>query len=622
MNKKLTARMFFFASLSMAFEFNSSAMKRAREGEIFDFPPAKKLCLNNEMSECTRYYFLLGEVKNIWAECERQDLIASRLMQNKESALLMAAILQGSDEVVSILLEQEPALVEEYLKPTLSGLSALDIAAEFGNAAIGRMLLASPYADHFIKSHPDGTTALHIAAREGNVEFGKMLLDSPLAHHFMALDNQGRNALKTAAQFGQSNFGQMLLESRYADDFKKPDKIGLNALHWAAEFGQVAFAKMLLALPFSQVFIKGDIGGQSALHRAAMFGHIAFAQMLFSSIDTITFLELDKNGNTPLHYAAHFNQVNFGIFLLNSNGAHRFLKKNKSGESALHKAAQLGRVEFAQMLLESSYAEAFIEPADKKHSALHTAAAHGHVKLAKMLLKSPFAKVFLEPREGGWSALHFATQYGHLQLVKMLFISPYVEHFIKPAGAATCLHAAILCKKDEIRDLILKFRPELAYQNTNIPMVSPVLNNLVAENAFILAIGAFDLQKLEQALASPIIWNEHKKSFLKDMLNYKILRNKRVEGFAIIKRLKEFFPKGHEVIDILNDYLSGFSLQSICIQRLRDSFLKSGDELANEDFESLKNDPCYYWTHNINLGTRMHSESVEEFLEILKMGSK
>lgn len=108
---------------------------------------------------------ILLELKEVQNILHAQDLMAKWEIQNKSSGLFLVAASLGKSELIDWLLGSYCGYsFDEVTTPTLHGLTALNIATQYGHIKIIEKLLESKYSNHFILQCQSGMNPLHSAA--------------------------------------------------------------------------------------------------------------------------------------------------------------------------------------------------------------------------------------------------------------------------------------------------------------------------------------------------------------------------------------------------------------------------------------------------------------------------
>ncbi|KAK0653132.1 ankyrin repeat-containing domain protein [Cercophora newfieldiana] len=202
---------------------------------------------------------------------------------------LALASMVGNVKMVSLLL-QNGADKPEWIGRVLGD------AAQWGNAAVVRLLLERGAVCNIALPWKGGRTPLSVAAAGDNVEVMRLLLDGGADAE--AVDLDGRTALSRATYSKNTSVAETLLERGVQVDSQ--DKDGRTPLSWASQSGNQAGARLLLA------------------HGASSSGK-------------------DSQGLAPIHYAMKYE--NFGVVgLLLKNGAALSLSdlEQKEAEDCAH----------------------------------------------------------------------------------------------------------------------------------------------------------------------------------------------------------------------------------------------------------------------------------------------
>ncbi|MCO5575501.1 hypothetical protein L7F22_029302 [Adiantum nelumboides] len=270
--------------------------------------------------------------------------------------------------------------------------TALFIAAEHGNAAVIKALLASKCDVN--DKDADAHTPLFVAVLGGHYETVKMLLDA-------GADTEHQNAC------------------------------GWTCLHVAATQNRCDIVKVLLDSGANMD--AHDEKGKTPLHISASEGHIKVLHTLVqygANIDRKC-----HNGCTPLHEAAS-GGVEEAVNVLIQEGAQVSVKNHarKTCRDVAHEIGQMKvfdamhvqqmlekavRTNNLKMVKECLQDGAYANVCDQYGwTALHRAAFKGHVEIVRLLLKRKFDMNMKD--EEGYTPLQFAREAGHDEVVETL----------------------------------------------------------------------------------------------------------------------------------------------------------------------------------------------------------
>ncbi|WAR23175.1 ANK3-like protein [Mya arenaria] len=346
----------------------------------------------------------------------------------------------GAVPVVQLLVRapgKDQRLVTDKL-----GAAALFLAAEVGNLAVCRELLASnPEQQLAMKRKDNGDTALHVACRRRDMELARLIVES--GANVDLKNNDGQSPLHISAFEGDEAMLKYLLLNRASPYLA--DKLERSPVHLAAERGHTHIVDMLLdkyksslaartkdgntlmhiASTFGHpdtalAFLKKGVplympnkSGALCLHAAAMKGHTSVVKALLikgTPVDSRT-----KDRYTALHLAVEFCKPQC-VQLLLGYGAQVEAKGGKSQETCLHIAARTKEGEkCAEMLLKSGADVNATQEAGE--TPLHVAVRHCHLEVARAVLqyvrtnKSKIDAYMLvnQPNYEGETAVHYAA---------------------------------------------------------------------------------------------------------------------------------------------------------------------------------------------------------------------
>lgn len=189
-----------------------------------------------------------------------------------DSSSLWSAASRGDLAAVQNLLNKgNPVDAEAPNGSTNPGVTALQLAAENGHAAIVQQLLAA--GAEVDKATVTTPPALHLAASRGHVAMVKQLLDAGAA-----LDGTGKGStpLLWAASGGQAAVVQQLLDAGAAVNLA--DDTSWTALHNAASSGYLEVVQILLTAG-ADACIANSMG-RTPLNLAAANGQLAAVKAL------------------------------------------------------------------------------------------------------------------------------------------------------------------------------------------------------------------------------------------------------------------------------------------------------------------------------------------------------
>jgi len=195
---------------------------------------------------------------------------------NKLAPLLLA--IQVGNEMMTRNLLLAGASVQER---TLSGQTALHLAAESDNFAIASVLLSNGI--DFSAVDERGNNALHVAVKEGHVATARILLTESRVDA-ESFNNKGRNPLHVLARFGGENATAMFdlfIECMPEYPIDKPDEEGNSPLLLAYIKGNGGLCRALVT--------RGAILGTFNKSQVNIFNHeVATKQLLYRLLDLLS----------------------------------------------------------------------------------------------------------------------------------------------------------------------------------------------------------------------------------------------------------------------------------------------------------------------------------------------
>ena len=244
--------------------------------------------------------------------------------------------------------------------------SELVLAAQQGNVAKVKELLAVAGVNVNQVDADTGRTALHWAARENRGEIVAILIEAKADVN--AQDRTGKGPLTLAAETGSADATQKLVDA--GASLTARDSIGGTPLTWGCGLGSAETVKILLAKGADATVV--DVNGLTPLIWAAGIG----------KPETVAVL-LEKYPNLDLN-----------------------IKDGVTGDSALMRAVRSGKIESVRMLIEK---HADVNSMNKQgYTPLQLAALSGTPEKAKLLIE---AKADLNTKDAtGRTALDLAQR--------------------------------------------------------------------------------------------------------------------------------------------------------------------------------------------------------------------
>lgn len=302
-----------------------------------------------------------------------------RLHYDNNHTPLTIAAFQGHVEIVKLLLDRDPSIINEV--PDRKG-TAIVFAAIGQHIEAVKLLLSYPalLSQEKIEKYFNPPeyyyhcrTPINAALRYANEELFQLLMaDSRMElnedslnaavaggnHHFVKLalkeapnDARGRiSASRTAVSLGNVDIFKILLEAATQDTETNIGEHDELILFTAAEHGQAEIVKILLAR--KNVKINGrDMVRRTPFSRAAEKGHLDIMKMLLQAGE-IDVDSRDRDNRTPLSFAADEGEEEAVRLLLSFNAVSVDLKDNRS-KTPLFYAAGIGAAGVVKMLLAS-----------------------------------------------------------------------------------------------------------------------------------------------------------------------------------------------------------------------------------------------------------------------------
>ncbi len=245
-----------------------------------------------------------------------------------------------------ITASDRPNPIEPTQRATTQPTSELVVAAQQGNTARVKELLAVPGVNVNETDPGTGRTALHWAARENRTEIIDLLIAAKADPN--SLDRTGKGPLTLAAETGSVDAEKLLIAK--GASLSNRDSIGGTPLIWACGLGTGESVKVLLD------------GGADA---------------------TIT----DVNGLTPLIWAAGIGKPESVAILLERNpNLPLEVKDGVTGDTALMRAVRSGKLESVRMLINR---KADVNTVNKQgYSPVQLAAMSGTAEKVKLLIEA------------------------------------------------------------------------------------------------------------------------------------------------------------------------------------------------------------------------------------------
>jgi len=259
-----------------------------------------------------------------------------------------------------------PNPIEPTQRASTQPTSELVVAAQQGNTARVKELLAVPGVNVNETDPGTGRTALHWAARENRTEIIEMLIAAKADPN--STDRTGKGPLTLAAETGSIDAEKLLLAK--GASVTNRDSIGGTALIWACGLGTADSVRVLLD------------GGADA---------------------SIT----DVNGLTPLIWAAGIGKPESVAILLERNPNLALeVKDGVTGDTALMRAVRSGKIESVRMLINR---KADVNTVNKQgYTPVQLAAMSGTAEKVKLLIE---AKADLSAKDAtGRTALDLAQR--------------------------------------------------------------------------------------------------------------------------------------------------------------------------------------------------------------------
>lgn len=274
------------------------------------------------------------------------------------------------------------ALMFGWTPTVLAGIEdELVDAAEFGNLATVKALLAKGLNPNVRKRGGHGFTPLMEASMNGHLEVVQALLAK--GADVNAKSNDGRTALMFAYHSGAHlDVIHVLLAKGAEVSLFYPDAPNFPMLNTAAQIGSVELVQALLAKGADVNYSHMENLGKSALFIASENDHINVVQVLLAKGANVNIKDI--YGKTVLIDASQHNHLNVVQALL-AKGAD-VNAKDESGETALMVATSGGYLNVVQALLAKG-ADVNIRAKDGKN-ALDIASIGKHDDIMNLLSKS------------------------------------------------------------------------------------------------------------------------------------------------------------------------------------------------------------------------------------------
>lgn len=224
------------------------------------------------------------------------------------------------------------------------------------------------------------SSELVVAAQQGDVAKIKALLAAPGVNVNLSDPDTGRTALHWAARENRGEIVALLVEAKA--DINAQDRTGKGPLTLAAETGSVDATNQLVAAGAS-VNARDSIGG-TPLTWACGLGTADTVKILLEHGADISVI--DVNGLTPLIWAAGIGKPETVSILLQANPTMDInVRDGVTGDSALMRAVRSGKLESVRLLLASN---AEVNLVNKQgYTPLQLASLSGTVEKVKLLIE-------------------------------------------------------------------------------------------------------------------------------------------------------------------------------------------------------------------------------------------
>ena len=264
---------------------------------------------------------------------------------------LMLACKHGALEAVKELLQVATPPDINQMTSEL-GISALAMAAAYGNPDIVKLLLIDHKADPNAACADKNVTPIFYAAQSGFEVIVEELIKAGADVNAArkkegTVEKDGRRPLMVAAQHGYWKSTKILIEKKA--DVNATNHKGESALMFACRYGQTKTASLLLKEGLN-VQAETEKQQWTSLHRACANGHHATAEVLLNSCPELLH-HADDKGMTPLMAACQSGQSKIASALIRRGAAVDL--KNGSGETALWIAAKGGMSDAIKVLTHS-----------------------------------------------------------------------------------------------------------------------------------------------------------------------------------------------------------------------------------------------------------------------------
>ncbi len=245
------------------------------------------------------------------------------------------------------------------------------------------------------------TSELVLAAQQGNVAKVKELIAIAGTNVNQVDGDTGRTALHWAARENRAEIIALLIAAKA--DINAQDRTGKGPLTLAAETGSVESTKLLVDAGAS-LTARDSIGGTPLTWGCGLGSAETVKILLAKGADATV---IDVNGLTPLIWAAGIGKPETVAVLLESNpNIDLNVKDGVTGDSALMRAVRSGKLESVRILINK---HADVNSVNKQgYTPLQLAALSGTTEKAKLLIE---AKADLNAKDAtGRTALDLAQR--------------------------------------------------------------------------------------------------------------------------------------------------------------------------------------------------------------------
>lgn len=399
---------------------------------------------------------------------------------------LSVAAKRGDEEMVSLLLEHDPNLMDEENEDDETALidneTALMMAASSGHAAVVSILLA--YGANATLRRSDGQTALHLAAAQKS---GRVVTLLANAHPDIDIvDKDQQTPLHRAARSGRINIMNTLLEKNAS--LLAEDKSGFTVLGCAIQAGHLPVVEYLVEK-------KADLSKAKVLWRELYTSAITLA--IENKQESIVRLLLKQGiaatSKSLLYQAAEAGSLPIVQLLLASGASCE--DEDYLHQRALCVAAEDGHQDIVQHLLA---VKAVVDTvADNKVTPLMAASRKGHVVCLQHLLE---AKAQINRKdEEEMTALHHAAHQGHGAVVEKLVASGASVGDLNKKGETAFFLAAQAGHEAVIRILLNRGTAEQSNKRGWTPRMIAAIHGHEA------VVKLLEEQKLSVSLSQAII---------------------------------------------------------------------------------------------------------------------